>query len=122
MTVETSVDRALTIEVKGDGDTINITWQGKSTARDPAQFILPILSRAIDQANSEQKPIVMDFRSLEYMNSSTVTPLIRVLDQAKKAGMRVTILYNKALRWQALNFTALEVFHTDDKRIEIRGV
>ena len=33
-----------------------------------------------------------------------------------------SILYRKSLKWQELNFTALEVFRTDDSRLEIKGL
>ncbi len=121
MSSETFTDRTLTLELN-DEDNVNVVWRGKSTAREPGQFILPVLAKALDLAGKSNKSLVFDFRRLEYMNSSTVTPLIRILDQAKKGGTQLTLIYNKGLKWQTLNFTALEVFHTDDKRIEIRGV
>ena len=114
-------DRSLTIEIHSDS-TVQVSWRGRSTARDPEQFILPILTQALDTAGAEDKPLVLDFRHLEYMNSSTVTPLIRVLGEARKRNLQLTVLYDKKLNWQALNFSALEVFHTEDNRIEIRGL
>ncbi len=55
------------------------------------------------------------------MNSSTITPVIRLLHEAKRGGARVTILYKQTLRWQELSFSALTIFQTDDERIQIRG-
>jgi hypothetical protein len=119
---EVFTDQALTIEVREQGTAVEVIWKGKSTARDPGLFILPVLAKVLELANQKNKPLVLDFCNLEYMNSSTVTPLIRILDQVKKGTINLRIQYDKSLKWQALNFTALEVFHTDDKRIEIRGV
>ena len=64
---------------------------------------------------------MLDFQALEYMNSSTITPVIRVLNEAKKGQGRLLVLYKKAAKWQELSFSALTIFETDDKRIEIRG-
>ncbi len=40
----------------------------------------------------------------------------------KRASHAVRVLYKKSLKWRELSFTALEVFQTPDRRIEIRGV
>ncbi len=120
MATETFTSGALTLELS-EGDAITVTWRGKSSARNPGEFILPILAKALDRGESTGKAIQLDFRELDYMNSSTITPVIRVLKQAKLGSTRVSVLYRRDLKWQALSFTALEVFHTEDQRIEIRG-
>ena len=121
MATETFTSGALSLDLS-EGDTITIAWRGKSSARSPGEFILPILSQALDRGESQGKAVEIDFRGLEYMNSSTITPVIRILKQAKLGSTRVIVLYRRDLKWQALSFTALEVFHTEDQRIEIRGV
>jgi hypothetical protein len=77
-----------------DGSTGPVlTWLGRSTARDPGNFIGPILANLYKQASSAGKGLVLDFRKLEYMNSSTITPVIRLLHEAKKGGGKVSIVY-----------------------------
>lgn len=112
----------LKLEVHDLEDAIEIVWTGKSTARDPGTFITPILTELMQESRSAGRVISMDFRRLEYMNSSTITPVIRVLNEAKRGTAKVLILYEGKLRWQELSFSALSIFKTDDKRIEIRGV
>jgi hypothetical protein len=114
-------DGNLTLELD-DGDAMTLLWLGQSTARDPGVFLRPILGRALELAAKGERQIVLDFRQLGYMNSSTITPVIRTLEQAKRAGRKVRVLYNKARKWQALSFLALGVFQTPDKSIEIVGV
>jgi hypothetical protein len=82
----------------------------------------PILGDALRRAVETGKGIVMDFQKLEYMNSSTITPVIRILHEAKKNGSKVHVIYQKGLKWQELSFSALTIFQTDDGRIQIRGV
>ncbi len=120
MAIETFNERNLTIELD-DGEVVRINWLGKSTAREPSQFVLPVLSKALELAAAGDKPIEIDFQRLEYMNSSTITPLIRILEQAKRGSAKVKVIYSKALKWQSLSFTALQVFKTEDGRIEIVG-
>ena len=112
----------LKIHVLENDNSINVTWIGKSVDRQPSKFLSPILINTMEEAKQKTKRIILDFRKLEYMNSSTITPVIKVLDRAKKSIISLTILYNKALKWQELNFSALELFVTKDNRIEIKGL
>lgn len=122
MSKESFSDRNLTLEVADDGQVIRVDWLGKSTARNPASFLAPVLQKALKQSAAAGRPLVLDFTRIEYMNSSTITPIIRILDAARRDGHAVTVLYRADLKWQALSFSALEIFETDDQRIQIRGV
>jgi hypothetical protein len=55
------------------------------------------------------------------MNSSTITPIIKTLERAKRGKTRVTVTYLKSLKWQDVIFSALEIFRTKDGRVEIKG-
>jgi hypothetical protein len=112
----------LSIEVIEQETTIDVKWEGKSIDREPGKFISPILVKVLEMASALNKRIFMDFQSLSYMNSSTITPIIKILDRAQKGMTQITITYQKALKWQELNFTALEVFRTEDNRLEIKGL
>ena len=61
------------------------------------------------------------FAFLEYMNSSTITPVIKVLERAKRGTMNVTVLFDASRKWQDLSFSALKIFETEDKRVVIKG-
>jgi len=115
-------NRELSLDVRHDDKAVTVVWAGRSIARDPMTFIGPILAEARKASNDAGSPLVLDFRALEYMNSSTITPIIRLLRDAGKGTGRVVVLYQRAAKWQDLSFSALTIFATDDKRIEIRGV
>lgn len=112
----------LTIQVVEHETSIDVKWEGKSTDREPAKFISPILVKVLEMASGLNKRIIMDFQSLSYMNSSTITPIIKILDRAKKGMTKITIFYQKSMKWQELNFSALEIFKTKDNRLEIKGL
>ena len=116
------VNEPLRINVKEKADCISLEWTGKSVDRDPGKFITPILVNALGRTSHSSKRIVLDFQKLDYMNSSTITPIVKILDRAKRGSTRVTALYDKSLRWQDLAFSALEIFQTADKRVEIKGM
>ena len=119
---ESYVNNALTIEIQDNNDSITAYWTGKSIDRNPSQFINPILVDLVNRSNESNKRIVMDFQKLNYMNSSTITPLIKLLERAKRGKMNVTIQYNQLLKWQNLSFSALRIFQTKNKRVEIKGI
>lgn len=112
----------LKLEVLENFETINVDWNGKSTERNPGAFLTPILLQILKDGSDANKRIVMDFRNLQYMNSSTITPIIKVLERARKSNKHLTVLYDKSLKWQELNFSAIEVFQTKDQRIQITGI
>ena len=120
--IELFEDHLLQIELNENSNAINMIWTGKSTHRKPSEFISPILADIIKKSNATKKRIVLDFRRLDYMNSSTITPIIKILERAKRGTIQITLLYCKALKWQDLSFSALEIFQTKDSKVEIKGV
>lgn len=119
--IETYTGNLLKIEIEENDSTIGIRFLGKSTDREPGNFIYPILQDSLQNSLKYNKKLVMDFISLEYMNSSTITPLIRILESAKNNTSSMSIFYKRSKKWQELCFSALKIFETSDKRIEITG-
>jgi hypothetical protein len=112
----------LKIQVKDEADSIHMEWTGRSVDRDPGKFITPILVESLRKSSYDDRRILLDFRKLEYMNSSTITPIIKALERAKRGATKITVLYNGSLKWQDLAFSALEIFQTTDKRVVIKGL
>jgi len=118
---KTFTNNLLNLEVQENNSDINIRWTGKSVDREPAKFITPILVDSIRKSSDQNKRITLDFRELAYMNSSTITPIIKMLERAKRGKTRVTVIYLKSLTWQDVIFSALEIFRTKDGRVAIKG-
>ncbi len=112
----------LTVKVTETGDSIVASWTGKSVDRNPSKFITPLLADILERSNGVKKRIILDFQKLDYMNSSTITPIIKILERAKRSQARLVVKYNKLLKWQDLSFSALRIFETKDHRVEIRGL
>jgi hypothetical protein len=119
---ELFTNKFLTIQVVEHENSIDVSWKGKSVDREPSKFISPILVKVLGMAGDLNKRIIMDFQSMSYMNSSTITPIIKILERAKSGMTKITIFYQKSLKWQELNFSALEIFKTKDNRLEIKGL
>ena len=121
-TLRTFANEQLRVTVEDGSDSVIVRFLGKSTLRNPKEFVMPILLQAFSDAKSAAKRILMDFRDLSYMSSSTLTPVIKVLEQARVGEGQVTVAYRKSLRWQDVAFSALGIFETKDHRIEIKGM
>lgn len=111
----------LQIDQTEDDQSVTLRFLGKSILRDPTQFVMPILQRTLSEANKERKRLIMDFRDLSYLNSSTLTPVIKILELARVGEGQVTALYRRSLKWQEISFSALSIFRTQDGRIAITG-
>lgn len=112
---------ALVLELVRSGGELRLGWRGKSADREPGRFLVPVLSDAIEQARGEGATLVLDFRELEYMNSSTFTPVVKAIGDARKAGIPVVLEYSLERKWQALSFSALRTFETLDGRVQVQG-
>ncbi|HTP58452.1 MAG TPA: hypothetical protein VMM82_06000 [Spirochaetia bacterium] len=118
----TFANEQLRVTVEDMSDSLVVTFLGKSSLRNPKEFVLPLLQQIYSEAKAAAKRVVMDFRNLAFMSSSTLTPVIKVLELARVGEGQVTVAYRKSLRWQDVTFSALGIFETGDSRIEIKGM
>ena len=119
--IERISEKALTLELTDDGAEVVVRWLGRSTARDPRTFVGPILQQALELSLQQKKPLALDFRALEYFNSSTITPVVRLLQQVKAQGGRAVVRFRSELNWQRLSFSALHVLQGDGQQIVLDG-
>lgn len=111
----------LTLELRQTSQELRLTWRGKSTDREPGQFLVPVLAEAFESARAAGVALVLDFTGLDYMNSSTFTPVVKALDDSRRLSVPVVLEYSLSRRWQALSFSALRTFETLDGRIKVDG-
>src|SRR5437868_4097073 len=74
-------DDSLTLVLEEQDSKYALTWVGQSKQRDPNKFLAPILTELLAASRSNNKNIEMDFQQLEYMNSSTITPIVQMLEK-----------------------------------------
>jgi hypothetical protein len=111
MPIETFTSRALTLALHEEPHAVVVAWHGRSTARDPGEFVIPVLWRALELACESRRPIRLDFRALEYFNSSTMAPVVKLIEEARRRDAAVTLEYDASQRWQELSFSALRSLH-----------
>lgn len=105
-----SPDSAFRLKVIEESENVRLNFFGKSKARTPAEFLDPILDETSKMALINGKGLILDFYDLEFMNSSTVAPVIKLWAQLKSEGIPLTIEFNKDILWQKANFSAFEIF------------
>ena len=109
------------LELSSTGEDVVLAWRGRSDEREPGRFLVPVLTDALAAAASAGRRLVLDFTSVDYMNSSTFTPLVKLLDDARRAAVSVLLRYSLARKWQSLSFSALRAFETSDGRVTVHG-
>jgi hypothetical protein len=104
----------LRIDCSDHDDRLVLEWRGRSTDRSPALTLSPYLRGLYDAAVARKLSVEMHFENLEHFNSSTITALIQLIQEARARQVKLAIFYSGALRWQTLRFEALRVFAKDD--------
>lgn len=102
-------------------DAIELVWTGKSNDLYPGNELTPYLQAALLEATERAVPIEMHFHKLNHFNSSTITLIIKFIQEARQRGVRLVMVYNQAVKWQKLSFDALRVF-TKDEWLVLRSV
>lgn len=94
-----------------------VRWQGISEIQDPEASLGPFLRALIPQL--ESRKLVMDFTALDYMNSATLQPLLRMLRALNDNQISTELIYNSAMDWQRVNFRSIKTITTALSHISI---
>lgn len=114
-------DGTLKIDMQEDAKVLTLHLSGKSIIRDAMDTLLPIFMEQLGRAQEQEQKLVVDFRSVTYMNSSSFAPVIKVLEKARIGTTALLVRYNSREKWQETSFSALTIFQTPDGRIALNG-
>jgi hypothetical protein len=98
---------------------VRLHWHGKSNQATPGVVLDPYLTNALEAAQKSGAEIEMHFEAVEHINSSTITALLRLLEEARQRRVRVILVYDAKRKWQRVSFAGLSVFTTDGN-VELR--
>ena len=99
---------------------ISMTWRGKSNDRFPRRTLGPFFERVLGVAQTRKVPVEMHFTKLEHFNSSTITSVIELIQEARSKQVPLVIHYDGKVTWQKVTFEALRVFVKNDGLLELR--
>lgn len=111
----------LRIDITESDQEVRLEWRGKSNDRQPERVLGPLMLHSLERCAGGLRSLVLDFCAVEYMNSSTFTPVVKMLEQATRGMHRVRLEYSGARKWQALSFSALKTFETADGRVSVHA-
>jgi hypothetical protein len=103
----------ITTEPPTDGATIQLNWLGKSGDRHPRKILEPYFTDVLKNVSEQGLELELHFEKLQHLNSSTITALIQLIQDARHQNVKLTFVYDSNVRWQKLSFEALDVFARD---------
>lgn len=112
----------LSIEVGGTAEGLELIWRGSSNSRNPGEALRAYFKVALAEAAVRRAKLDLHFEDLIQFNSSTVSVLLNLVDEAAAAGVKVTYFYDGALRWQAHNFESIALLKRDVMGFSVRKV
>lgn len=123
MSVESLKVADLSIEVEevGAPPGLRLAWRGKSNDRQPSRVLSPFFNQVLDYAAGKALPVEMRFHDLQHFNSSTITAVIELIEDAREKEVKLVLSYDGATRWQRVSFEALKVFRQPDGMLELRA-
>jgi hypothetical protein len=117
----TSGELRIDVSETSDPALIKLFWTGKSREQQPRKTLLPFFSSALTRAAAHGAALELHFEKLEYFNSSTITCIIHLIQDARSRSVKVVIVFNPAHKWQKLSFEALRAFAKADGLLELRA-
>ena len=115
MPIATLIAENLKIEVDDVSaiDRIVVTWLGRADHRKPSERLSSYLSDLAENAATLHCGIEMRFEKLSYINSASIVVLLVFIKDLLRREVRLRLVYDDQLKWQAINFGALR--HLDDE-------
>jgi hypothetical protein len=110
----------LTIRTDLQANKLRLTWMGQSVSRDPSLVLKPFFE-GLQRHASKTRDIELDFRGLEYMNSSTLKPILTFVQAASAEYRGVQVRYDGAKNWQRLSFKLLQALATSWGNVSVEG-
>jgi hypothetical protein len=112
----------LSIDVGGTPEGLELTWRGSSNSRNPGEALRAYFKVALAEAATRRAKLDLHFEHLIQFNSSTVSVLLHLVDDAAAQGVPMTYFYDGGLRWQAHNFESIALLKRDVKTFSVRKV
>jgi hypothetical protein len=110
----------LSIEIAASSPALTMRWSGVSDVRNPGELLLPFLMRMVERCKG--KSLKLDFSSLEYMNSATVTPILNFVKALDANAIPATLVYDGAVDWQRINFQCMKTIARTLKHVRVESL
>ncbi len=109
----------LRIVLNKRGSESSMSWIGQSDERNPSASLTPYLDSVISDLKGTH--LTIEYSRLEYMNSSTVPPIIQFLKKLNINGIKTIVTYDASSKWQRASFKALETLSLMMNNVTVKG-
>lgn len=96
-------------------------WTGECDFRNPGETLGPTLRGVLPELRDRR--LVLDFRGLNFMNSSSVSPILMFVKAACSRGIPVHLVYNVNLSWQRTTASSMRALGQSLRQltVELQG-
>ena len=112
----------LSIEVGGTPEGLELVFRGASNSRNPGEALRAYFKVALAEAATRRAKLELHFEHLIQFNSSTVSVLLHLVDDAAAQGVAMTYFYNGSQRWQAHNFESISLLKREVKGFGVKRI
>ena len=99
-------------------DTVTVAWKGVSDMKNAAEILGPYLSYLVEEIKKAPK-CRMDFRQLDYMNSATVSPVMRFVKALDTAAVHTEIIFAADIDWQRTSYRAFRAMALRTENLDV---
>lgn len=92
-------------------------WRGECDFRDPSEALGPTLRGVLPELR--ERRLVLDFRGLNFMNSSSVSPILMFIKAACSRGIPVHLIYNVNLSWQRTTASSMRALSRSLRNLSV---
>lgn len=111
---------SLLISIKEDTNRVEMNWFGQSDVRIKSYTLEEYLDKFVNDLKNTE--VLIKFNDLEYMNSSTVLPVINFIKKLNSNKIKTIITYDSDSRWQVASFKALTRFSELMQYVSVEAV
>ena len=119
--VELFASDRLTIHSVSTDKRYTLNWSGECDFRNPSETLGPTLRGVLSELR--ERRLVLDFRGLTFMNSSSVSPILMFIKAACSRGIWVHLVYNVNLSWQRTTASSMRALGQSLRQltVELQG-
>ncbi|MDZ4725695.1 MAG: hypothetical protein SH817_06040 [Leptospira sp.] len=110
----------INVNVEDQNNLVRIIWSGTSDDISPGKILTPYLSNIADEIGGRKLSI--ELYDLEFMNSSTVPPIVQFIKYCSQKNIDILILYSSSKEWQKFSFKSFETFAIVYKNLKISAI
>lgn len=97
----------LEIKYENKNGKIIMQWLGECTDKNPSAVLEPYLLDISQKLKELELELECEFEKLEFMNSSTVPPIIIFIQSLEENNVKSVVSYDENIDWQEASFSAL---------------